>query len=137
MSPALVAAYLFTAFASILLLVQIAVIAGAPLGPYVWGGQHEGRLPARLRVGSALSILIYVMLVLVILDRVGAIDILPTGASAAAAWVTFLFLVLGTILNSISQSRKERMIMTPLAALLAGAALVVALGISFPSEVAP
>ncbi|MFT3945223.1 MAG: hypothetical protein QM705_15570 [Ancrocorticia sp.] len=128
MSASLVAAYLFTGFTALLCAVQIAVVAGAPLGPYVWGGRHEGRFPLKLRISSAFSLLIYAVLVLVILDRAGAVHVLPAGISAPGAWVTFGFLVLGTIMNSISSSRKERMIMTPLAAFLAGSALVVALG---------
>lgn len=128
MSASLVAAYLFTGFTALLCAVQIAVVAGAPLGPYVWGGQHEGRLPQKLRISSAFSLLIYAVLVLVILDRAGAVHVLPAGISVPGTWVTFGFLVLGTIMNSISRSRKERMIMTPLAAFLAGSALVVALG---------
>jgi hypothetical protein len=34
---------------------QAALIAGAPLGRFAWGGQHDV-LPAKLRIGSAVSI---------------------------------------------------------------------------------
>ncbi|MEW9873186.1 hypothetical protein [Arthrobacter sp. HS15c] len=33
---------------------QAALIAGAPLGRFAWGGQHDV-LPAKLRIGSATS----------------------------------------------------------------------------------
>src|SRR5687768_719411 len=38
---------------------QVALASGAPWGRYAWGGQHEGALPAPLRVGSAVSVLVY------------------------------------------------------------------------------
>ena len=34
---------------------QVALAAGAPWGRAAWGGQHQGRLPARLRIASAVA----------------------------------------------------------------------------------
>ena len=34
---------------------QVALIAGAPLARFAWGGQHRV-LPTRLRIGSAVSV---------------------------------------------------------------------------------
>src|SRR5690606_3719032 len=47
---------------------QLALVFGAPLGRFAWGGQHEV-LPANLRIGSAVSIVLYALFVVVLLDR--------------------------------------------------------------------
>ncbi|WP_244292716.1 hypothetical protein [[Micrococcus luteus] ATCC 49442] len=39
---------------------QAALIAGAPLGHLVWGGRHKV-LPPNLRIGSAVSIVLYAL----------------------------------------------------------------------------
>lgn len=52
---------------------QILLAAGAPFGRYAWGGQHERVLPTRLRIASLSSVLIYVLVALVLLRRVGLI----------------------------------------------------------------
>ena len=49
---------------------QLALVAGAPLGNYAWGGQHKV-LPAKLRFGSACSIVIYAVFASFILSRSG------------------------------------------------------------------
>src|SRR6476469_962831 len=40
---------------------QIAAARGRPVGRFVWGGQHEV-LPDRLRIGSALSVVLYAVM---------------------------------------------------------------------------
>lgn len=68
-----------TVVLALLALFQIALALGAPLGRFAWGGQHRV-LPPRLRVGSAVSVLVYVLIDLVAWDRVGAIDLCPRGS---------------------------------------------------------
>ena len=40
---------------------QLALALGAPLGRFAWGGQHRV-LPVRLRIGSAIAIVIYAVI---------------------------------------------------------------------------
>ena len=63
-----------TVVLGLLTVIQLALVFGAPLGRFAWGGQHRV-LPARLRVGSAVSILIYAVIALIAWDRVGAINL--------------------------------------------------------------
>lgn len=120
------AAILFTVLISMLAVFQLALVAGAPLGDYAWGGRHPGRLPARLRIGSAASTLLYGFFALVVLDRAGMLDVFPSGFSRVAVWAVFGILVLSTLANLASRSAKERLAMTPIAALLAVLAFIVA-----------
>lgn len=108
---------------------QVALASGRPWGRYAWGGQHDGPLPTRLRVGSAVSVAVYAAIAVVLLWRAGVVvPGPPSGAVRAAAWVVAGYFVLGTGMNALSRSREERRTMTPVAAVLAALAVVVALG---------
>lgn len=106
---------------------QAALALGAPLGHFAWGGQHKV-LPARLRVGSAVSILIYALIDLVAWDRVGAIDLLPDVFSAIAMWVIFAYFTVGILMNAVSRSKPERFTMVPVCLVLAVLSFLIAMG---------
>lgn len=120
-------ALLFCGLLAGLAILQLGLIAGLPLGRFAWGGQYR-ILPARLRFGSGMAILIYGALALVILDRAHLIAILPDAWSSGSAWATVFYLALAVALNMISPSQAERRLMTPVAALLLCCALLVAMG---------
>jgi hypothetical protein len=92
---------------------QVALAAGAPWGAASWGGSAPGVLPTSLRVGSGVSVLVYIGLVVVVAtDRLGstARRRLLTGAS--------LLMALGTLMNVATPSPVERL-WAPVAATLA------------------
>jgi hypothetical protein len=99
------------------------LVAGAPLGRFAWGGQHRV-LPTGLRIGSVVSIVVYVLFAVVLVAAARQ----STGLADVAVWVLTGYFVLGIGLNAISRSRAERLVMTPVVLLLAGCCLVVALG---------
>lgn len=118
------------AVVSLLLLAALAafqglLVAGLPLGRFAWGGQAEV-LPANLRVGSAVSIALYAVFAVLILQAAGILALLPHGVAAVAMWVLAGYSVLGIAMNAASRSRPERLVMTPVAAVLAAACLVLA-----------
>lgn len=106
---------------------QLALVVGAPLGRFAWGGQHRV-LPARLRIGSAVSILIYALIDVIAWDRVGAITVLPEGFSTVAMWVVFAYFVLGIAMNAVSRSKPERYTMVPVCVVLAVLSFFIAIG---------
>lgn len=107
---------------------QVALAAGAPWGRVAWGGTHEGRLPAGFRVASAFAAAFWILAALVMLAR-GGWDGSPvsSGMSRWATWVLFGLLVVGTLMNAASRSRLERIVQTPVAAILAVLTLLTAL----------
>ena len=110
-----------------LAVLQILAASGLPIGRFGWGGQHRV-LPRRLRVASAVSVLVYAGLAALLLSRAG---VLPAGDSAAVSvltWVAFMFFAASVALNAISRSPAERWTMAPTSLLLAAATLVIALG---------
>ena len=122
-----IAAYLFCAVLAALAVFQVLLIAGAPLGHFAWGGRNRV-LPARLRWGSVVSILLYAAFAVVALERAKLIDVIGSdGFIAVLMWVIAGYLLLGVLMNILSRSKPERYTMTPVALVLAGLALVLAL----------
>jgi hypothetical protein len=120
------AAIALTVILAVLAVFQLALALGAPIGRFAWGGQHRV-LPAKLRIGSLVSILIYAVIALLALDRVDLIDVVPDPVSTVGMWIVFAYFVLGIPLNAVSRSKAERYTMTPVVAVLAVLSLLVAL----------
>jgi hypothetical protein len=120
------AAIALTVILVLLAVFQLALAFGAPLGNFAWGGAHRV-LPTGLRIGSAVSIIVYAIIAVLALDRVGAIDVVSDVVSAVGMWVVFAYFVLGIPMNAISRSRAERYTMTPVVTVLALLSLVIAL----------
>ncbi|MBB5114713.1 hypothetical protein AB0K27_14965 [Micromonospora echinospora] len=118
---AVVATLVLTALAAL----QVLVAAGRPYGRLVWGGQHE-TLPRRLRIGSAVSVVVYAVIAWVLLARAEIFG--PSRPFVGiATWVLFGYFAIGIALNAISRSRAERLVMTPACVVLAACSLTVAL----------
>jgi hypothetical protein len=127
MSPTQLAALIACAILAGLGIFQGALIGGAPLGRLAWGGQHEV-LPARLRIGSGVSIALYVLFAYAALARAAvAPPVVNETVTAVFIWALTAYFALGVLMNGISRSRPERLVMTPVALVLAGLYLVLAL----------
>ena len=129
MSPdlATAAAALFCVLMAALTVFQAALIIGAPLGQFAWGGQDRV-LPVRKRLGSVISIGLYLVFLVVVVQRAGLAEVIPWPAVVdVAIWVLVAYFVLGIGLNSVSKSKPERWTMAPLCAVLAALTLIVAL----------
>jgi hypothetical protein len=85
-------------------------------------------LPARLRTGSAVSIALYAVFAVVILERAGILSLFGAAFVQVAGWVLFGYFALGVVMNGISRSRPERNLMAPVSLLLAVLVLLVNLG---------
>jgi len=105
---------------------QIALITGAPIGKYAWGGSHRV-LPAKLRIGSIISIFLYGLIALVVLSKTEIIPIFNNqSVIGIVTWIIAGYFCLGVVMNAISRSKYERNLMTPVALLLAIICIVIA-----------
>lgn len=125
-ASAVIAALIFTGVIGLLVIFQLALAFGAPWGRFAWGGQHSGVLPARFRVASACSLLVYALIALLALDRADAVDIVADTWSRIGMWIVFAYLSLGVAMNAVSRSKPERYAMTPAALVLAVLAFLIA-----------
>ena len=106
---------------------QAALIGGAPLGRFAWGGQHNV-LPTKLRIGSATSIVLYVLIAYVALAKVGLAEPLVSESfTNVTCWVLTGYFALGIVLNGISRSKPERLVMTPTVVVLTALYLILSL----------
>jgi hypothetical protein len=105
---------------------QSLLIAGVPLGRFAWGGQNVV-LPARLRIGSAVAIVLYALFAVLMLQAAGAFSVLPDGAAAVGIRFLAGYFLLAVAVNAASRSRPERLVMTPVALALAAVCLTLAL----------
>ncbi len=108
-----------------LAVLQVLVALGLPLGHFVWGGQHK-ILPTGLRIGSAVSVVVYAGMAALLLSRAGVIAGDGTFVRVAT-WSLFGYFVLGILMNAISRSEPERFTMTSVTLVLALATLTIAL----------
>jgi hypothetical protein len=117
----LVFAYIATA------LFQLAIVLGAPLGEYAYGGQSPGVLPTRFRVSSVISFLVLLAIAGHYLAQLGVFTpLLDTQGNSIVNWVLVGSAALAAVMNNITRSAKEKQLWggTTIAMLLA--AIIVA-----------
>jgi len=109
---------IFTTVIVLLAVFQVLLIAGLPLGEFAWGGQHKV-LPKKLRIGSISSIFIYVLFLAIFLSKTGGVNLIQDGLLLNVLFVIMtIYSGLGILMNFISRSKKERLVMTPVAFIL-------------------
>lgn len=117
----LVFAYFATA------LFQLAIVLGAPLGEYAYGGQNVGKLPTRFRISSVFSMLVMFALAGHYLAQTPVLDpLLDAGGNAIVNWVLVGFAGLAALMNNITRSQKEKRLWGGTAVAMLLAAIIVA-----------
>jgi hypothetical protein len=106
---------------------QIALALGAPWGQYAMGGAFPGRLPTAMRVAAVVQAVVLGLLAMVVLAHAGLIDIPIVLDLPWLIWVAVAFSAVSLVLNAISRSAGERRIWVPVALVMLGSSLVVAL----------
>ena len=127
MNSAEIAAVIASVLLAALIIFQLLLAAGLPLGAYAWGGQYSGVLPTGLRWASLAAILILALAAWSVLAGAGLV---PLGAGSRvpgiAVWVFAAYFTLNTVMNLISRSPSERFVMTPVSLVLAICFVIVA-----------
>lgn len=122
---AIVALVLF----ALLIVFQLALALGAPWGRAAYGGQNTGVLPMQFRVASAVAVVVWAAVALVVARRAG----LPVWAPLPVAWLPVVvwivvgLLVIAAVMNAITPSGLERAIWLPFTLLLLASTLTVAI----------
>lgn len=123
------AAFILVAVQIIVSLFQLALVLGAPMGEYTLGGQTQGKLSVKLRLVSAISLLLNLAIAGHYLAQTGLLTpLLPADLNQIANWSLVAFTALGLLLNSISRSKKERKLWVPVLVLAVICSVIVALG---------
>jgi hypothetical protein len=111
-----------------LFILQILLILGVPLGRFAWGGQHSV-LPKNLRIASVSSLFLYITFAVFVLSKAEVIGLVESESVLSTfMWIFTGYFFLGIFMNAASRSKHERLLMTPVALILALLFLVVSLG---------
>ena len=107
---------------------QVALISGAPWGEYAFGGKYKGVLPRNLRIGSVITSFLYLSIAGHYLAQLGVFPkMLSPDLNQVANWAVVGLNALALIMNTITPSKKERMIWAPVALVLVSTSIVIAL----------
>lgn len=120
-------AYLSTALSLIVIVFQACLAAGAPWGAASMGGRFPGKYPPKMRWLAVLNMFILAFVALVVLSRAGLVLPDMLSFSRTAIWVAVVMAFAGTVMNTITPSKIERIIWAPVALLQFVTGLVVAL----------
>lgn len=106
---------------------EVLLVAGLPLGEFTMGGRYKV-LPPMMRGAAVFSLLTQVFAGLILLQAAGFMGMWFTfGVTRIICYVFGGFFVINTVMNFFSPSKKEKVVMTPLAAVEAVCFLVTAI----------
>ena len=126
MFEATTAAYIFGFLTTIVMLFQLALALGAPWGEMAMGGKFPGRFPPILRICAIVQMLLLGIAALVVLTRAGLVLQNYFVFSKSAIWFVLALCVVIAVLNTITPSKKERILWSPVTIILVICAVVVA-----------
>jgi hypothetical protein len=108
-------------------LFQLALVFGAPMGEYAYGGQMPGKLPIPYRVASAVSFLLLLAIAGHYLAQLGLVPkLLSDDLNQWVNWGLIGFAALAAVMNNITRSVKEKRLWGSTTIAMLIAAIVVA-----------
>ncbi|PRY69065.1 hypothetical protein B0I08_103271 [Glaciihabitans tibetensis] len=105
---------------------QIALLAGVPLGRFAWGGRDDV-LPTEKRSNAILAIVLYLFFALVILQGVAVVEPFSLLVGQIAIWLLTAYFFVAFIFSAMSTSRHEQILMSIVNVVLAALTLIVAI----------
>lgn len=107
---------------------EVLLIFGLPLGEFTMGGRYRV-LPPLLKVAAATSVILQLFGAAMILQGGGLMNMwFSSGVTKIICFVFAGFFAVNTVMNLISPSKKEKYVMTPLAAIEAVCFAITAFG---------
>jgi hypothetical protein len=123
---------------ALLIVFQLALALGAPWGRAAYGGQINGVLPTHFRVASAVAVVVWAAIALVVARR-GGLPVwapLPESWLPVVMWIVVGLLAIAVVMNAITPSALERAIWLPFTLVLFASTLTVAIAAGRPGSVA-
>lgn len=103
-----VSAITFTVLTTLVILFQGALALGAPWGAASMGGKYPGKYPPKMRAVAVVNMMILGFMAMVVLSRAGLFFPGLHNVSQIGSWGVVAFFIVGTVLNTITPSRIER-----------------------------
>lgn len=102
------AALVFTLATLLVILFQLCLAIGLPWGAASMGGKFPGKYPSKMRWVAILNAIVLLVLIMIVVIRAGLVLPELVMYSRIAILGVVLFALVGTILNSITPSKIER-----------------------------
>ncbi|NEM99290.1 hypothetical protein [Pontibacter burrus] len=122
-----VSAIVFAVLTGIVIIFQACLAAGAPWGAASMGGKYPGKYPSKMRVVAMINMLVLGFIAAIVLSKADVLLPQLKTVATIGIWVVVAFFVLGTVMNTITPSKIER-IWAPVAFLQLVTSLIVAIG---------
>ena len=116
----------FILLTGIIIIFQGCLAAGMPWGEASMGGKYPGKYPPKMRVVAVINMLVLVFVAAIVLSHADLILPQLKSISRTGIWFVVGFLGLGTVLNTITPSKIER-IWAPVALIQMIAVIIIAI----------
>lgn len=121
-----IAAIILTILIGIVIVFQACLAAGLPWGAASMGGKYPGKYPPKMRAVAVINILILLFIGIIGLSRANLLFTPLMSFSKPAMWVVVVFFAIGTVMNTITPSKIER-IWAPIAGIQLITSILIAL----------
>lgn len=102
-----------------IIIIYMLLVFGAPLGEFAFGGKYK-TLPLNMRAVTAVSVVVQAFALIALLQKGGVVQtFIPQQVTNVACFVFAAYFTLNTIMNVFSKSKKERLVASPLALIVA------------------
>ena len=121
-----VSAIVFTIFTGIVMIFQGCLAAGVPWGEASMGGRYPGKYPPNMRVVAVINMIILGFMAAMVLSEANLMFSRLELVSRIGIWLVVVFFIIGSIMNTITRSKIER-IWAPVALIQFITSLIVAI----------
>jgi hypothetical protein len=121
-----VSAYVFTVLTGIVMIFQGCLAAGVPWGEASMGGRYPGKYPPKMRIVAVINMALLGLFASIVLSEADLMFPILKPISGIGIWFVVFFFTLGTIMNTITKSKIER-IWAPVALFQLITSLIVAI----------
>ena len=122
-----ISAIIFTVFTGIVIIFQGCLAAGVPWGEASMGGKYPGKYPPKMRIVAGINMIILGFIAIIVLSEADIMLPQLKTISSVAIWFVVVFFFIGTIMNTITRSKIER-IWAPVALIQMITALIIGIG---------
>jgi hypothetical protein len=122
-----ISATIFTTFTGIVIIFQGCLTAGVPWGEASMGGKYPGKYPPKMRIIAVINIILLSFITTIVLSEADLMLPQLKPISGIGIWFVVVFFFIGTIINTITPSKIER-IWAPVALIQMITALIIAIG---------
>ena len=119
-------AIIFIVFTGIVIIFQGCLAAGLPWGKASMGGKYPGKYPPKMRIVAVINMVVLGFFATIVLSEAELLFHRLKSISGIGIWVIAVFFLIGTIMNTITPSKIER-IWAPVAAIQFVTSLLIAI----------